>query len=400
MSTKLALAQIPSAPFQPVKPSPVLKIKVLQLIYSVCHGGIETALINWIKNFDRDLFEIHVAYFAGDRNREQPFLQAAKAENIETIPIPWSRWKPFFKAARAVARVVRELNIDLIHTHAYYADAVGSLAQLFARVKTMSTVYVWGDYEFHRQLMQWMDHLSIKFMDKVTAHCEDTYRKTIARGFKPEDVPVLFSGFPVDRRPADPKAKLRAKEAEGVPRNESVLLNIARLAPEKAQDQLLESFRLIVDRCPDTRLWISGVGLEAVENQLLELRRKLDLEGKVFFPGYRHDIWSLLDAADIMAHPSHVEGVPLALQYGMAAALPIVVSNVGGVSEIIKHGRSGLLIAENDVNGFSETVIDLLENPEKAHSLGQGARTFLETEYSITKAVAKVEKSYREVITK
>jgi len=163
---------------------------------------------------------------------------------------------------------------------------------------------------------------------------------------------------------------------------------------------LLESFRLIVDRCPDTRLWISGVGLEAVENQLLELRRKLDLEGKVFFPGYRHDIWSLLDAADIMAHPSHVEGVPLALQYGMAAALPIVVSNVGGVSEIIKHGRSGLLIAENDVNGFSETVIDLLENPEKAHSLGQGARTFLETEYSITKAVAKVEKSYREVITK
>jgi len=380
-------------------PTPRRRIRVLHLIYSVCHGGIETALLNWWKAFDRSRFDIYVAYFAGDRNREEPFVRAARAEGVEPLlTVPWSRWKPFLRAARAVARIVREHQIDIVHTHAYYADAVGAIARRMTGVKTITTVYVWGDYELHRQIMQWMDWIAINHIDKVTAHCKDTFRKTVERGYPEEKLGLLISGFPVDREPPTPERRRRARQAAGVTDEEVVLLNVARLAPEKAQDQLLKSFRIIHDHFPNTRLWISGVGLDFVERDLLRLQRELGLEGSAEFVGYRHDIWSLLDAADIMVHPSHVEGVPLALLYGMAAALPIVASAVGGVPEIIRPGRTGALVAENDVQGFAETVIRLIEDRAEARRLGGGARRFVETDYSLETAVRRVEKTYQEVL--
>jgi glycosyltransferase involved in cell wall biosynthesis len=384
-------------PLPAANATPAKKITVLHLIHSVCHGGIESAMINWVKNFDRDRFEILVACFVNDRNREAAFLAAAQTNGIEVLPAPWSRWKPFLRCARAVARIVRERNVDIIHTHGYYADAVGVLVKLFAPVRVVVTVYVWGKYEFHRQLMQWMDMAAIRFADCVTAHCEETRRGTIARGIPASEVRTLIAGFPVRRAVATPEQRLAARRAQGVADDEILMINIARIHPEKAHDQLLEAFKLIHDRQPRARLWISGIGWKWLEDQLLELRSRLDLENAVQFIGFRQDLWPLLDAADFMVHPSHVEGVPIAILYGMAAGLPIVISNVGGVTEVIRDGQTGALIPENDVPGFAERVLRLIDHPAEARALGQGARRFVETEYSIETAVRGVEQAYREV---
>src|SRR5258708_12002078 len=74
-----------------------------------------------------------------------------------------------------------------------------------------------------------------------------------------------------------------------------------------------------------------------------------------------------------MVHPSYVEGIPQSVMGGMAGALPVVASNVGGLAEIIDHGRTGLLIKENDVDGFSEAVMGLLPDPPRPKALGPAA---------------------------
>jgi glycosyltransferase involved in cell wall biosynthesis len=185
----------------------------------------------------------------------------------------------------------------------------------------------------------------------------------------------------------------------GIRDDEVLLLNIARIDPEKAHDQLLRSFRLIHDKHPNTKLWISGRGFRNLEQELLALRSQLGLDRAAEFIGFRENLWPLLDAADLMAHPSHVEGVPMAIQYGMAAELPIVISDVGGVREIVKHGRTGLLVSENDIAGFADTVIGVIEDKEKARHLGEGARHFVSNEYSIYTAVDRVAQTYREVLS-
>src|ERR1700737_799369 len=120
------------------------KINVLHIIHSVCHGGIESAVINWVRFLDRSEMNVHVACFMGDRGREAAFCQSAERAGISVLPIPWTKYKPFLRAARAVALMVRELDIDIVHTHSYYGDAIGALARLFVPVKVVSTVYVWG----------------------------------------------------------------------------------------------------------------------------------------------------------------------------------------------------------------------------------------------------------------
>jgi glycosyltransferase involved in cell wall biosynthesis len=376
------------------------RIRVLHVIHSVCHGGIESALINWVRYFDREQFEVHVACLAYDRNREEPFLRACAAAGIDVLKVPWGVTKPFLRAARSLARMVEQRGIDIIHTHAYYGDVLGALAARMVKVKTIATVYIWGKYELHRQLMQALDWTALHFIDKVTAHCDDTFRKTVRLGFDARKVSTLIAGFPNERELPTGENRMVLRRELGVRDDEILMVNIARIHPEKAHDQLLRSFRIVHDRHPHTRLWISGVGWDHVQRELEALRKGLALEDSVEFVGFKQDLWPMLHAADFMVHPSHVEGVPIAILYGMSAGLPIVVSDVGGVYEIIKHDITGLRVPENDVEGFAGAVTRLIEDPEHARRLGEGAREFVETEYSIQTAVGRVASAYRELLAK
>lgn len=393
------MSQTLTAPRLERSEAPSRKISVLHLIHSVCHGGIESALINWVRYFDRSYLNVHVACLVEDRGREAAFLAAAERAGFPVLPVAWTRNKPFLKAARAVAGLVSDLGVDVVHTHSYYGDVIGVLAKMYTPVKTVATVYVWGKYELHRQLMQAMDWTALHFADKVTAHCDRTYETTVRLGFRRRSVAKLITGFPVHEfSPPSAQQRLELRRSMGVQNNEILMLNVARIHPEKAHDQLLQSFRLVHDRHPNTKLWISGIGWKHLEDKLLEQRSALALEKSVEFIGFRQDLWPLLSAADLMTHPSHVEGVPIAILYGMSAGLPIVISDVGGVREVIKPEWTGLLVPENDVGGFAETIVRVIRDRELAQQLGKSARQFVMTEYSIQTAVAQVTDTYREVL--
>jgi glycosyltransferase involved in cell wall biosynthesis len=277
---------------------------------------------------------------------------------------------------------------------------LGAFTKLFVKVKVVSTVYVWGKYELHRQLMQAMDWVALRFVDKVTAHCDRTRQLTLRLGFSAKKVGTLITGFPVHERPAvDAPRRAAIRCSLGIKEDEILLVNVARIHPEKAHDQLLKSFRIVHDRYPNARLWISGEGWPWLEEQLRQLRSELGLEQAVDFVGFKQDLWPMLLASDMMVHSSHVEGVPIAILYGMTAGLPIVVSDVGSLYEVMEQDRSGIRVPENDIEGFAAAIIRLLEDPARARSLGDAARHFVETDYSIETAVRRVEQTYREVLT-
>jgi glycosyltransferase involved in cell wall biosynthesis len=385
---------------QPVTIRAEKRISVLHLIYSPGYGGIETMVLNWAKNFDTSAFDVHVAYFAGDRDRELPFLEAAKRAGITPLPVRWSRYKPFFKAARDVVKIVKDYGIDIVHTHAYYGDAVGAIAGHMVPVKTVATIYVWtSKYELHRQIMQFMDWVAIQFMDMVTGHCADTARHTYVIGKRASEIPVLLPGYPDAKAPVSAAERRKLREAAGIREDEIVMVNVARIAPEKAQDQLIRSFKIVHDKHPNTKLWISGVGLDWLEKDLRALRSELGLESSVEFLGFTKNVWEMLNTADFMVHASHAEGVPAAILEGMAAGMPIVASAVNGIPEVIASGRSGLLVDENDVTGFAKSVIDLIEDRAWASRMGRAARQSIENELSIRSAVSEVEKLYRRMLS-
>ena len=101
---------------------------------------------------------------------------------------------------------------------------------------------------------------------------------------------------------------------------------------------------------------------------------------------------------DIQVHPSHIEGVPLALCEGLAAGLPIVASAVGGVPEILNHGKCGVLVRPGDEDAFSQAVLSLIDNPQERLRLGVAARHFVENDYSLDTAVNHVQQTYFEMM--
>jgi L-malate glycosyltransferase len=137
-----------------------------------------------------------------------------------------------------------------------------------------------------------------------------------------------------------------------------------------------------------------------LEQNLRELCRALRLDDHVRFLGFVEKLADFLPLADMQVHPSHSEGVPLAVCSGMAAGLPIIASDIGGLHEVLKNGLTGVLVPPRDERAFTEAVVALIENPGRARRLGEAARRFIENDYSLDQAAAALEQSYREVMAR
>jgi glycosyltransferase involved in cell wall biosynthesis len=373
-------------------------IRVAHLIHTIAHGGVETALINWCRTFDPVRVQAHLLCFADPGASEAPFVAAADRAGLHVDRVPWGRSKPVRRAARAVAALLRDRQIDLLHCHNTYANAVGLVAARLTPVRTLTTVYVWSGYGIKRRALQWIDERLLGYFDQVTAHCDAALRATVERGIPASEIRLLTCGF------ADRVARLYAHEGEegrralGVGPDDTVLIKVARFWPEKRHDILLRAFRLMLQREPNLQLWIPGVGPE--ETRVRALADELNIASRCRFLGFRTDLPELLALADVQVHTSDEEGVPLAILSGMAAGKPIVSTRVGGIAEVLEHDRSGVLVPPGSPEEFAEATLDLLRDRQRRADLGRSAQQFVRTEYSLEAATARVERLYAEVVAR
>jgi len=392
-TTSLATTATQSAAHSPAAQR---RVCVVHLIHSMAYGGIETVIINWLRCLDQQRFRVHLVCFANSDHTEEPFVNAARDAGLEVDKIPWSRRKPILRAGRTLAQILRRVGADILHTHNCYADLTSLVAARLVPVKTVTTLYVWDKFGWKRNLIQAINRRLLPFFDLVTAQCEETRRQTASLGFSADRVKLLASGFESDRIDmTDPQRRQKRREM-GVDGDDVVLVNVARLFPEKAQDLLLKSFHKIHTRWPQTQLWILGVGPQSP--QLQALCTELGLDDAVRFFGFVSDLAAVLRLADIQVHPSYAEGIPLAICSGMAAGLPIVASRVGGLPEVLDDGHSGLLVPPADEAAITDAVGVLIEDPVQRQRLGSNARRFIENEYSLASAVTGLEQTYFELL--
>ncbi len=372
------------------------RISVMHLIHTMAYGGIETSVINWLRKIDRLRFDVSLVCFANPGETEAPFVTAAARVGLHVLKIPWNRCKPVLRATRTLVKLMRAHKVDILHTHNCYADCIGALAARLFRAKTVATVYVWADYDWKRNIIQAIDKKVLRLFDRVTAHCEDTRHKTVKFGSFRGGVETLICGFETRPRTVLEEERRRRRSELGARDDEIVLGNVARFYPEKAHDSLLRSFKTILSHYPKTRLWILGVG--PLEPKIRALCGSMGLDDHVRFLGFIEDLPALMRLLDIQVHPAHVEGVPLALCEGMAAELPIVASAVGGIPEILDQGKCGVLVRPGDEEGFAQAVLSLIRNPQERRRLGMAARQFVENDYSLDRAVGRVQQMYCEMM--
>lgn len=376
------------------------RIKVVHVLHSVDYGGIETIIINWLLILDKESFDIQLVCFANPDKSEQLFIDTAKDAGFDVKTIPWSRSKPVISSSRELMKILKPFKADIVHTHNLYADLVGLIAGKLCGCKLVSSLYVWADFGWKRNLLQYINQFILKRFDLVTAQCIKTLDASKDRGLKQDRLRVLHSGFsikPVNMTQTE-RSEMRARY--GAKDEHIVLANVARLYPEKAQDILLEQFKEINNKFPQTRLWMLGRG--PLEIELKAKCTELGLDDVVRFTGFISELADFLYCVDMQVHPSHAEGIPMAILSGMSSKLPIIASSVGGIPEVLDHNINGILVPPASDPKFNVLFLDaitrLMEHPDHRNMLARNAQYFIRNDYSLEKAASNLENLYKELL--
>jgi glycosyltransferase involved in cell wall biosynthesis len=294
--------------------------------------------------------------------------------------VPWTRVRCGLdvspRLAASVARRVREERPDLVHTHMVHADVYGSVAARLAGVPFVSTRH--NDDRYLLGPFRHVDRLLMRRAAAIVA-ISDAVRMFHVRAGLPADRLVTIP-YGLDEPPAR-RSEVTPADV-GVPADAPLVLAIGRLIEQKDHATLLAAFARVRERHPEAHLAILGWG--RLEHETRERVHTLGLEKAVTLPG-RVEPSAWLARADVFAHSSRWEGFGIVLLEAMLAGLPVVATRASAVPEIVVHGTTGLLVEPGDAASMAHAVMTLLDDPDRAATLGAAGRRRAHDEFSVAR---------------
>ena len=196
----------------------------------------------------------------------------------------------------------------------------------------------------------------------------------------------------------DDKARENQRSMWGWPKDTNVFVvgTACRFTWEKGIDLLLLAASQAVQAEPSLRFIIIGDG--PLAGELKESAKTLGLDDYLHFLGFCDNARNLFPALDAFVLSSRTEGWPLSIMEAMLLGLPVIAPKVGGVPQMIRPGKTGILIEPEDVNGLTEALVYWARNRHRASQLGEAARVYARENFDAEDMISKVETVYQEVL--
>lgn len=299
-----------------------------------------------------------------------------------------------------LARLIRRLRADLIHTHLVNGNFFGRLASLFVPgLSVISTVHNYGDAlvavrsDGERRFIYRQDIWTSVLCDKVIAVTESLREQLVADGMPPARVVSILNG--VDTERFDPARVTRgAVRAElGVAPGTVLLASAGRLVAPKGFDKFLRVVAGLRGKGIDAAALVLGDGPD--RDALIALARELGLEGHAFFPGYRDDLEQVYADIDGFVLCSDTETTSLVTLEAMAMEKPAAVWAVGSLPEVLAGEAAGRLVPHGDVAGLVDAVASFATDSERAAAMGRAGRKLVEDRFSERVQIAQTVDVYR-----
>jgi glycosyltransferase involved in cell wall biosynthesis len=360
--------------------------RILQLCASLSVGGAERLILGLAQHLDRQRFDVHVCGLSVLRGNA---LQPAFERMGVPVYVPGAERFYDINTIRAVAQYVRAHNIEVIHTHLTHADVVGRIVGMITRRPVVSTMHNEPrDYDQQRRDRRLLQRLTARFLTTRLVAVSPGIREMYIRewGIAPDKITTIRNAVPMDEFLALAETPQHAAGA-GV-----VITNIGRLNPQKAQRLLLDAAKLVLQQRPDARFMIVGQG--RLEQELKAHARALGIAGQVIFTGVRHDIPAILAGTDIFVLSSLWEGLPVTAVEAMAAARPVVLTDVGGNRDLVAHGTHGFVVPPGDVAALADHLLLLMKHDRLRQAMGRAAREQVRTAFSMQAFVRQHEALY------
>lgn len=290
---------------------------------------------------------------------------------------------------------------EILHAHLVYGPAFAAIiaARFLGKrvVVKLGNSGEFGDVQNSSRTLRGRFRLAVlrKWADVLIALDDSIYNEILSVGIDSKRIRRISNG--IDTKNFSPMhTQMEAKNKLGLT-DKVVVAFIGRLSPQKSLPTLLSALERSLPACPKLHLLLIGDGPE--RDLLEEQARRLGICDHVEFLGNQPDVRPYLNAADIFVLPSKSEGISNALLEAMSAGLACLATTVGGNFDILDGGRCGVLLPPGDVSAWSNSLIEMGNNPEKRQSLGDAARERVQAHFDFSVVGSLYEDLYTELLT-
>lgn len=318
--------------------------RILFFITSLFRDGAETQLVRLAIAMTKRGWSVSIVTIM-DHNDFAASLADAGI-GVESLKVPRGRYDP--SSLPRLVRIIRSHQPDIVCTFMYHANVLGRVASKIARVPSVVSSIrnsVFGGAIADR-LMAATDRLA----DFTTTNSRLAAEALLERRVVARERLLVIPNA-VDLKSDSEQSMTRSSALWDGIDSRWLWLSVGRLEEQKGHDVTIRAMAELKGRGVDSHLIIAGSG--GLESELVRLRDELGLQEDVTFLGYRTDISRLMTVSDGFILASRWEGLPNVVMEACAVGLPVLAADVGGVTEIIEDGVSGVVVRPDDSQTLS-----------------------------------------------
>ena len=384
------------------------QIRVCRVIARLNVGGAAQHVIQLTAGLDSERFDQRIVTGV-ESPGEASLLPEARRQGLEPLVIP--------ELGREVSarddlvtliklyRLFRAWRPDVVETHTAKAGTLGRVAALLAGVP--ARVHVFHGHVFHsyfgplktRAFLE-VERALARVTTRIVVLGEEQRREILGYGvgtpYRVISIPLGFHLQPfleAEQRHGQLRAEL------GLPADPAqapLVGTVGRLTAIKAHEVFLAAAAAILERLPNAHFVLVGGGER--EDELKALAARPPLAGHVHFLGWRSDAPRLYADMDVFVLTSDNEGMPVTMIEAMAAARPVVSTDVGGVRSLVRPGETGLLVPRRDAGAVAAACMELLADPARRQAMGAAGRRAVYPALDITTLLETMTRFYTELV--
>lgn len=375
------------------------KKKILFLVTQSEFGGAQRFIYRFVPGLDLAKYDILVG--AGpEGDDEKGLLSALEKKGIRAKHLKYLRRaiNPFFDflGLIEIIKIIKNFKPDIVFVNSSKAGVLGGLASRLMKIKRI--IYRIGGWTFNDPWPEWKKKLYIsiekytaKLKDVIVNNADSDRKQAIELGIKPkEEIILIHNGVDVFQLDKEFLSKEEARRELNFKSDDFVIGTIGSLYPTKGSKYLVEAANIIKEK--SIRFVLIGEGGERKKIEELIKNHNLIEKFTLIKPTYKD--YKYLKAFDIFVLPSVKEGFPWTIIEAMTGKLPVIVTRVGAVPEIIENNKDGVIIEPGNSEELAKAILRLIEDKNLREKLAIEARKTVEKKFTLEKMIKEFERLF------
>lgn len=377
------------------------KPKIAYVVTPITFGGSEKVNLTYLRNADRSRFNINPILLIRPWEAETIFAQELKKSNYSfyTIPVakrPSVEGRDYLRVLRCfkiIYSILKKGSFDLIHTHGYFADIIGTPVCKLLKIPHLSTCHGFISNDRNLKIYNRLDRFTLRFCEKIIAVSEEIKNDLLRNGVEESRIAVIQNAVQNSYGEEEiANQRIEKRRFLSIEQDELVIGYVGRLSEEKGVHYLIEAGSVLKKNSGPFKIIIIGDGPRRKE--LEDLTKLKGLEREIIFTGFQNNAEGWMSAFDVFVLPSLTEGTPMALLEAMSLGIPVIATAVGGVPRVVENGVNGFLVDPGDFRGMSEKIRIVKENPVFRNKMATEALSIIKKQFDVHEWCRKIEEQY------